>query len=82
MASATYIVTGTLTDQSTVALDEALPITATKVRVTIETLGDAPARSVHEILVEIHKEQEAHGLQPPTAQEVDEYLRQERDSWE
>ena len=33
-----YVVTGTLTDDHTVALDEGLPLGLTKVRVTIEPL--------------------------------------------
>ena len=33
-----YIVTGTLTDQNTVTLDEALPLTPMKVRLAVEPL--------------------------------------------
>lgn len=80
--SQSYTVTGTMTDQHTVALDELLPITDGKVRVTIEILDEQPRRSLSEVLDEIHQRQEARGHRPPTPQEVDEYLRQERNSWE
>jgi hypothetical protein len=60
----TYIVTGTLTDQNTVSLDEALPITATKVRVTIETIKDRQLRPLVDVLAEIHERQRARGHTP------------------
>jgi hypothetical protein len=82
MVSQTYTVTGTMTNQNTVSLDESLPITAAKVRVTIETLNEQPTRPLNEVLAEIHQRLQASGHRPPTPQEVDEYLRQERDSWE
>jgi hypothetical protein len=92
MEAQTYVVTGTITDHKTVRLDEALPITAAKVRVTIEIINDEiindeiinekHPRPLAEVLAEIHEGQRARGHQPPTPQEVDEYLRQERDSWE
>ena len=36
-----YIVTGTLTNERTVTLDEALPLPVTRVRLVIEPLGSA-----------------------------------------
>jgi len=71
-----------MTDQHTVSLDKSLPIADGKVRVTIETLNEQPRRSLNDVLDEIHQRQQAHGHRPPTAQEVDDYLRCERNSWE
>ena len=82
MPASTYTMTGTIMDENTVKLDESIPIPASKVRVTIELL-DAPQQSRYrEIMAEIRNRQKARNHQPPTAAEVDEYLRQERSSWE
>ena len=48
-----YIVTGTLTDQTTVTLDEALPLTPMKVRLAVEPLASTPKRSHDEVIAEI-----------------------------
>jgi hypothetical protein len=40
------------------------------------------ARPVLEVLAEIHAEQEARGHIPPTREEVDRYLAEERASWD
>lgn len=77
-----YIVTGTLTTERTVTLDEALPLTATKVRLVVEPIGPTVQRSYQEILSAIRTRQKARGHQPPTAAEVDSYLQAERNSWE
>jgi hypothetical protein len=83
MLNPTYTVTGTVTDENTVKLDEALPIRATKVRVTIELLEEnSQANRYTEIMAEIRRGQKERGHRPPTPEEVAEYLRQERESWE
>ena len=82
METKSYTVTGTLTDEKTVTLDESLPISARKVRVTIEPLQEKRARPLDEVLAEIHAELRAAGHQPPTSQEVADYIRQERESWD
>ncbi|HEV8711391.1 MAG TPA: hypothetical protein VGX03_01010 [Candidatus Binatia bacterium] len=76
-----YIVTGTLTDERTVTLDEALPLPSTKVRLVVEPLGSASYRSYQEIVAAIRERQTTRGHRPPTAEEVDAYLQAERDSW-
>lgn len=78
-----YIVTGTLTDQNTVTLDEALPLAPTKVRVSVEPLPvDPPAKRPHdEVIAEIWARQKARGHQPRTREEIDAYIQAERDSW-
>jgi hypothetical protein len=77
-----YIVTGTLTNERTVTLDEALPLTATKVRLVVEPLVSTSHRSYPEIVATIRQRQAARSHQPPTPEEVDTYLQSERNSWE
>jgi hypothetical protein len=77
-----YIVTGTLTDAQTVALDEALPLTPTKVRLVIEPLLSTAPRQYQEVIAKIRERQRTRGHTPPTREEVDAYLQAERDSWE
>ena len=76
-----YVVTGTLTDPRTVALDEPLPAGTHKVRLVIEPLEPKPKRPLDEVLTEIHERLRQSGHQPPTKEEVDAYIREERDSW-
>ncbi|NOT62181.1 MAG: hypothetical protein HOP19_18375 [Acidobacteria bacterium] len=76
-----YVVTGTLTDHSTVTLDEALPLTPMKVRLSVEPLTPAPKRPHDEVIAEIRERQRARGHQPRTREEIDAYLQAERDSW-
>jgi uncharacterized protein (DUF2236 family) len=77
----TYTVTGTLTDAHTVTLDEALPLTLTKVRLVIEPLSPASQHTYQEVMKEIRTRQLSRGHRPPAREEVDTYLRTERDSW-
>jgi hypothetical protein len=76
-----YIVTGTLNDDQTVTLDEALPLEPMKVRLAIEPLEVKLLRVHDEIIAEIWERQQRRGYQPPTRDEVDAYLNAERDSW-
>ena len=76
-----YIVMGTLTDAHTVTLDETLPLAPTKVRLVVEPLSPVCQPPYQEVIAEIRKRQRARGHQPPTREEVDSYLRAERDSW-
>jgi hypothetical protein len=77
-----YIVTGTLTDAHTVSLDEALPLTPTRVRLIVEPLLSASPRQYQEVIAGIRERQRTRGHQAPTREEVDKYLQAERDSWE
>ena len=78
-----YVVTGTLTDGKTVQLDEPLPVTAGKVRITVEVMEPSrPTQSLHEWLEELRARQAARGHVPRTVKEVEAYLKAERDSWE
>lgn len=76
-----YIVTGTLTDDHTVTLDEALPLPQGKVRLSVEPLAPTPKRPHDEVNAEIWARQQARGHQPRTREEIDAYLQAERDSW-
>lgn len=78
----TYIVTGTLTDERTVTLDESLPLTRMKVRLVVSLLTEPSRRSYQEVISEIRERQKARGHKSPTREEVDHYLSNERDSWE
>jgi hypothetical protein len=77
-----YIVTGTLTNERTVTLDEALPLPETKVRLVIEPLASPSHRSYPEIMAAMRQRQAARGHRPPTSDEIDAYVQSERDSWE
>jgi len=76
-----YIVTGTLTDDHTVTLDEALPVSQGKVRLSVEPIAPAPKRPHDEVIAEIRERQRARGHQPRTREEIDAYIQAERDSW-
>jgi len=78
-----YIVTGTLTDEHTVKLDESLPLAQGRVRLSIEPLPvGLPAKLTHaEVIAEIRECQRARGHQPRSREEIDAYLQAERDSW-
>ncbi|MGH7965410.1 MAG: hypothetical protein ACRERD_26975 [Candidatus Binatia bacterium] len=76
-----YIVTGTLLDARTVTLDEALPLTPTKVRLVVEPLSSVSRQSHQEVVAALRTRQQARGHSPPTREEVDRYLQAERESW-
>ncbi|MCI0418615.1 MAG: hypothetical protein L0387_17210 [Acidobacteria bacterium] len=76
-----YKVTGTLTDGSTVELDQALPLRHTKVRLYIEPLLVQNPIPYAEVVAEIRRRQQARGHVAPTRAEVDAHLLQERSSW-
>ncbi len=76
-----YIVTGTLTDEHTVKLDEALPLAQGRVRLSVEPLpAEPPAKRTHaEVIAEIRERQRARGHQPRSREEIDAYIQAERD---
>ncbi len=76
-----YILTGTLKDEQTVTLDEALPLKTGRVRLTLEPLLTEPLKRYKETLAAIREQQRARGHQPRLREEVDAYLHAERDSW-
>ena len=76
-----YVVTGTLSEGRTVTLDEALPLEGQRGRVLVEPLTPRKRRPHGEVLAEIRERQRARGHVPPTKEEVDAYIREERASW-
>ena len=77
-----YVVTGTLSNGRQVELDEALPLGDARVRVSIEPITTRNVRPVREVIAQIRKEQQECGHVPPTREEVDRYLADERASWD
>jgi len=78
----TEIVTGTLVNERTVALDEPLSFRPMKVRVAIEPLVEKSYRLYRpDIISKIHAAQAARGFRPPSREEVDRRIQSERDSW-
>jgi hypothetical protein len=76
-----YILTGTLNDDQTVTLDEALPLKPMKVRLSIEPLVPTNPRLHDEVIAELWTRQKARGHVPRTREEIDAALQVERDSW-
>ena len=54
----------------------------TRVRVIIEPETSVSHCSYHSIMAEIRKRQLNRGYKSPTREDVDSYIRAERDSWE
>ena len=77
-----YVVTGTLTDATTVKLDEALPVSAGKVRVTVETVPPDAKPAFRVALERIWAEQIAQGHVPPTPEDVAARIREVRAGWD
>jgi hypothetical protein len=76
-----YVRTGTLKDEQTVTLDEALPLTPGRFRLTLEPLQPEARKPYLEVVADIRRRQRARGHQPRTREEVDAYLSAERESW-
>lgn len=75
----TFVTSGTLTDDRTVTLDEALPLTSVRVRVTVEPLPTGEGRTPFAQLIrEIRKRQQARGFRPSSKEDVDSALRSGR----
>ena len=78
----TYTATGTLIDGRTVTLNRDIPIPKGKVHVVVKSLEKVSKRPVRDVLSDIHKKQNARGHTPPVREQVDTYLKAERDSWD
>jgi hypothetical protein len=87
-----YIVTGTLTDRTTLKLDEALPLAEGKVRLTIEPLDEGKVRltaepvqtekpTLQKVMEGIWARQAARGHVPRSPEEIEAQIREERESW-
>jgi hypothetical protein len=76
-----YVVTGRRSNGRVVELDEPVPLADAKVRVRIEPLLTPSARSYAEVMGDLRRRQSERGHVAPTRDEVDGYLRAERESW-
>jgi hypothetical protein len=78
----TEIVTGTLINDRTVALDKPVPLGPMKVRIAIEPLDEKTRRLYRpDVLTNIYAAQAARGHRPPSREEVDRRVQSERDNW-
>jgi len=77
-----YTVTGTLTDEQTVRLDESIPLKLQKVKLVVEPLDMQAKPSYKDTILKIREGQLARGHKPPTRENVDQYLKLTRESWE
>ncbi len=73
-----YVVMGTLTDPPTVTLDEELPLKPMKVRLVIKPLLTISKRPFQEVMAEIRERQRLRGHQPPTREDAERYLQEEK----
>lgn len=82
--STAYVLNGTVTDPLTLKLSEPVPIPAgSTVRVTVNLLGEKPSLAgLDAYLDDLGKRQAARGHVPLSREEIDDYLRGERESWE
>lgn len=75
-----YVVTGEMTGERTVTLDETLPLPSMRVRLTVEPETAAP-QSYAATIAAIRARQKARRHQPRTRVEVDAALQNERENW-
>ena len=73
-----YVVTGTLTDASTVKLDEPLPLSGGTVRVVVEatatTMPPGSDESLKDFLDRLHRQRAETGVAPLTTAQIDEWV--------
>jgi hypothetical protein len=80
--SQTYHVTGELTDNQHVRLDEPIPLTTGRVRLVVEKLSNDPQADLVAFERLLRERQAARGHVPPSKEQVDAYLNSERASWD
>jgi xanthine/CO dehydrogenase XdhC/CoxF family maturation factor len=77
-----YIVTGTISDGTTVKLDEAVPLcSGGRVRLVVELLPPEPAKprqSLAEFMADLRERRQQRGYVPPTQEEMDARIRELR----
>ncbi|MCL6536391.1 MAG: hypothetical protein K6U77_10000 [Armatimonadetes bacterium] len=78
-----YQVTGSTEDGTTIVLDAPLPVRGLlKIQVEPIQVAEAPTVArMREVLSAIREKQCARGHKPPTAEEVDDYIKQIRSEW-
>ncbi len=80
--SQTYQLTGELTDDRHVTLDEPVPLAPGKVRVIVEQVAGDTKPDLAAFEQTLRARQAARGHVPRTKEEIDAYLNAERDSWD
>jgi hypothetical protein len=76
------VVTGTLTDGTTIVLDEALAAKPGRVRLTVEPLERSePRPALADFLQDVATRQAARGHVPRTREEIDRALAENRGTW-
>lgn len=81
--SQAYVLTGQLSDSRSLVLDEPVPLSDGRVRVTVQAMTNKKSKSLHfEILAKIHARLRAAGHIPSTREEIDRSIQEERNSWD
>jgi hypothetical protein len=79
----TYVTTGLLKDGVTLLLDQPLPISEGRVRVTVQSVASGSAQQpLEEYLADLRARQAARGHVPRSREEIDAQVREERESWD
>ena len=77
-----YTVTGTLSDERTVVLDQPVPLPTGRVRVTVVILPATQSKVPFLVKLEaIHQALRASGYRSRTRKQVDAQIQAERESW-
>ena len=66
-----HVVTGTMTDTKTIALDAAVLTVGMRVRVVVEELVPAPKITMQEAIAEISRRQKERGFVPMNTAQID-----------
>jgi len=81
--STLYTTTATLADRNTLILDNALPLTVKRVRVTIEDMSAATADASFLLKLQaIHQMLADSDYQSRSQEAIDKQIRAERESWD
>jgi hypothetical protein len=80
--SQVFRVFGEMTDNRHVTLDRPIPLEGGKVRLIVEPISTDDRPSLAGFEESLRHRQQARGHVPRTKEEVDDYLRAERDSWD
>jgi hypothetical protein len=78
-----YTTTATLSNKKTLILDEPIPLTSGRVRVTVEQLPEVLSGTAFLVkLCAIHQRLRESGYRNRSKEELDAQIKAERDSWE
>ena len=80
--SNTIVTTGAVTGERTLTLDQPLPNSSGRVKVTVEFLEVDERPPILKVLDEIHEAQRRRGHVPRTKEQIDADLAEERAGWD